>query len=232
MRIANVVFDAPCAGDMQLYGAKAGAVATMYAELLGLRRQSRAEALREAGYEAGPDDELDPLVRPVDPDGIGFAFEPQGEGYEPPRWPDPSYPQHIHLDVFVPDVGEAAKLVTGLGATRLRENIYADPVGHPFCLIEGDGPRIGRIVFDCPDPERLARFYADLTGIEIFAFQRAESPRPQWPDPRFPEQVHLDLAFDDAEAARDAAIELGATRLRATDYHHVLADPAGHPFCV
>jgi predicted enzyme related to lactoylglutathione lyase len=60
--------------------------------------------------------------------------------YNPPRWPDSDYPQQIHLDVFVHDVDTAEQQVIGLGARALPGSgdnwrVYADPVGHPFCLV-------------------------------------------------------------------------------------------------
>jgi hypothetical protein len=184
-------------------------------------------------------------------------------GYEPPRWPDPAFPQQIHLDVLGADLAAAEQLATDAGATRLRDGgghrVYADPVGHPFCLYEDaaamDGRtepgRIGRIVFDCFSPRSLAAFYAELMDMPVrmedtvervvlaraagvypmLAFQHAVGPMPQWPDPTRPEQVHLDLGFPD-ESARDLALSLGGICLRAGDSHHVIADPAGHPFCI
>jgi hypothetical protein len=74
---------------------------------------------------------------------VRIAFQ-RAEDYRPPRWPDPAYPQHMHLDVFVADLDAAGKAVEALGA-RLLEGagqggfrVYADPVGHPFCLCRDD----------------------------------------------------------------------------------------------
>jgi catechol 2,3-dioxygenase-like lactoylglutathione lyase family enzyme len=111
---------------------------------------------------------------------------------------------------------------------------------------------IGRphhVIFDCPDPDELAAFYAALLGLAItyrsadfvvvaendttsgFAFQRAaDHEPPDWPDPRRPQQVHLDVMVDDLDEADGQVRELGARRLPAGD--HVYADPAGHPFCL
>ena len=60
--------------------------------------------------------------------------------HQPPQWPDPARPQQFHLDVRVEDVEVAEKAVLALGATRLPGEggdfrVYADPAGHPFCLI-------------------------------------------------------------------------------------------------
>jgi catechol 2,3-dioxygenase-like lactoylglutathione lyase family enzyme len=65
--------------------------------------------------------------------GLAFQLAPD---HRPPTWPDPAIPQQIHLDVMVEDVTEAGPFVLGLGATRLAgDDVYADPAGHPFCLI-------------------------------------------------------------------------------------------------
>ena len=60
---------------------------------------------------------------------------------------------------------------------------------------------------------------------------------PDWPDGS-PQQVHVDLHVDDASAAHERAIRLGARLLRPADDlasaegHQVYTDPAGHPFCI
>jgi hypothetical protein len=46
----------------------------------------------------------------------------------------------FHLDIRVADVDEAEPEVLALGARRLTGGgadfrVYADPVGHPFCLV-------------------------------------------------------------------------------------------------
>jgi catechol 2,3-dioxygenase-like lactoylglutathione lyase family enzyme len=66
----------------------------------------------------------------------GLAFQ-RVPGHQPPTWPDPAVPQQVHLDVMVEDPAEAGPRVLALGAVRLDgENVYADPAGHPFCLIK------------------------------------------------------------------------------------------------
>jgi catechol 2,3-dioxygenase-like lactoylglutathione lyase family enzyme len=66
--------------------------------------------------------------------GIGFQRVPE---FHAPRWPDPAYPQQIHFDVMVDDLASARKAVIAIGATPIADgdNVYADPVGHPFCLV-------------------------------------------------------------------------------------------------
>ena len=65
--------------------------------------------------------------------GLAFQLAPD---HQPPTWPDPGRPQQMHLDVMVEDVAAAGPRVLALGATKLAgPGVYADPAGHPFCLI-------------------------------------------------------------------------------------------------
>lgn len=65
--------------------------------------------------------------------GLAFQLAPD---HRPATWPDPAVPQQVHLDVMVEDVVSAEHLVLTLGAEKLAgEHVYADPAGHPFCLI-------------------------------------------------------------------------------------------------
>jgi catechol 2,3-dioxygenase-like lactoylglutathione lyase family enzyme len=64
--------------------------------------------------------------------GLAFQLAP---GHKPPEWPNPERPQQIHLDIMVDDVATAAAVVEKLGARRLAGDVFADPAGHPFCLI-------------------------------------------------------------------------------------------------
>jgi catechol 2,3-dioxygenase-like lactoylglutathione lyase family enzyme len=69
----------------------------------------------------------------------GLAFQ-RAPDQRPPTWPDPAVPQQFHLDVMVEDVAAAGPRVLALGATKLDgEGVYADPAGHPFCLIPRPG---------------------------------------------------------------------------------------------
>ena len=113
------------------------------------------------------------------------------------------------------------------------------------------------VVLDCPDAPALARFYAELLGGEVnrpdrrwavnddfatlhtdaglvLAFQRVADHRPpRWPDGEHPQQVHLDLDVPDLDRAQEQVVGLGATLLYADPRGwRVLADPAGHPFCL
>jgi catechol 2,3-dioxygenase-like lactoylglutathione lyase family enzyme len=112
--------------------------------------------------------------------------------------------------------------------------------------------RLHTVVIDCPDPRGLARFYAELLGVETvrdedeswvvirtpqgqrIAFQLApDHAPPTWPDPARPQQFHFDVHVDDVDAAERQALAIGARRLPGEgDDFRVYADPAGHPFCL
>jgi catechol 2,3-dioxygenase-like lactoylglutathione lyase family enzyme len=65
--------------------------------------------------------------------GLAFQLAPD---HRAPTWPDPAVPQQVHFDIMVDDVAAAGPRVLALGATPLDgANVYADPAGHPFCLI-------------------------------------------------------------------------------------------------
>jgi catechol 2,3-dioxygenase-like lactoylglutathione lyase family enzyme len=82
--------------------------------------------------------------------GLAFQLAP---GHRAPTWPDAAVPQQIHLDVMVDDLAEATRRVLAIGARRLdaagpgdgEQYVFADPAGHPFCLIPRPGwaPPVG-----------------------------------------------------------------------------------------
>jgi catechol 2,3-dioxygenase-like lactoylglutathione lyase family enzyme len=79
--------------------------------------------------------------------GLAFQLAPDTK---PPTWPDPAVPQQLHLDIMVEDVAAAGAHVLALGAVRLDgESVFADPAGHPFCLIPR--PRWAPPIPDPPD---------------------------------------------------------------------------------
>ena len=112
--------------------------------------------------------------------------------------------------------------------------------------------RLEKTVLDCPDPRALAAFYAAVLGMRVnedhedfvvigtepgarqLAFQRVTDwVAPDWPDPRRPQQLHLDIRVDDVDAAEREVLALGARRLpgELEGRYRVFADPVGHPFC-
>ncbi len=105
---------------MILDGPDPMALATFYSGLLSLPITYRSD---------------DFVVVAADDTSSGLAFQ-LAPDHQPPTWRDPDRPQQVHLDVMVEDVAAAGPRVLALGATRLDgEGIYADPAGHPFCLI-------------------------------------------------------------------------------------------------
>ena len=78
-------------------------------------------------------------------DGVRLAFQ-RASDYQPPRWPD-GPPQQLHLDIDVSDPVAAHDRALLLGAVPLSPTtppspeqvddfrVYADPAGHPFCLV-------------------------------------------------------------------------------------------------
>jgi catechol 2,3-dioxygenase-like lactoylglutathione lyase family enzyme len=65
--------------------------------------------------------------------GLAFQLAP---GHCRPTWPDPAVPQQLHLDIMVENPAASGPLVLALGARKLDgDDVYADPAGHPFCLI-------------------------------------------------------------------------------------------------
>src|SRR5579862_6528039 len=115
--------------------------------------------------------------------------------------------------------------------------------------------RLGMVVFDSQDPVANAAFWAELLDWRVDAewssddwvtirgpegalgFQLApELTRSTWPDPSIPQQAHLDVYASDVAATTERAVALGATELDSGRDDHdtlrILADPAGHPFCI
>ena len=81
----------------------------------------------------------------------------------------------------------------------------------------------------------------DADGGRVLAFQEVPTlHRPTWPTHDVPKQMHLDFrvpTLAELERHRVRAEQLGATLLldRTDDPDealYVLADPAGHPFCI
>lgn len=101
-----------------------------------------------------------------------------------PRWPDPAYPQQMHLDIRVGDLDTADALVVARGATRLAafddHRVYADIVGHPFCLYPADVPTpvLWRLVIDAREPDVLHEFYEGSLGRTRRRRSRSSTPMP------------------------------------------------------
>jgi len=81
----------------------------------------------------------------------------------------------------------------------------------------------------------------DESGQRVLAFNQVASlARPTWPTDEVPKQMHHDFRVSsvaELEEQRRRAEELGAVLLYDRSHDeveplYVLADPAGHPFCV
>ena len=109
--------------------------------------------------------------------------------------------------------------------------------------------RLHHLVMDCRDPAALAHFWSGLLGLPVtyadddfvvvsvsqqlsgLAFQRSPGHvAPDWPGAQGQQQMHLDVMVDDVAAATEQARAIGARQLSGDGT--VLADPAGHPFCL
>ncbi|MBI2237716.1 MAG: VOC family protein [Actinobacteria bacterium] len=121
--------------------------------------------------------------------------------------------------------------------------------------VRGSPPvaRLGAVIIDCRDPERLAAFWGTLLGARVMG--RLGDP-PQYVDleplsegpylgfQRVPEpkvvknRVHLDLNVDDVERATQRIQALGGTRASLKDVREygyawrVMLDPEGNEFCL
>ncbi|MDQ7909468.1 VOC family protein [Phytohabitans sp. ZYX-F-186] len=103
------------------------ALAAFYAAVLGMRVNEESD---------------DWVVIGAEPGARQLAFQ-RVPHWTAPVWGDPRRPQQLHLDIRVDDVDAAERAVLALGAKRLpgelegRYRVFADPVGHPFCLVFG-----------------------------------------------------------------------------------------------
>lgn len=120
LRLAAIVLDCP----------NPRSLADFYARLLGW-----------AIDESATDDEWAEVVDPRGGATLAFQLDPE---YVPPTWPDKLRPQMAHLDVRVSDLDTAHERAIRTGAHRLPQppdrteaefRVYADPAGHPFCLV-------------------------------------------------------------------------------------------------
>ena len=84
-------------------------------------------------------DDPDWTVLAADRASSGIAFQ-RAADLVAPSWPDPARPQQLHVDIMIDDIATAVDRVTRMGGRPLcvygdGYGVYADPVGHPFCLI-------------------------------------------------------------------------------------------------
>ena len=108
-RMHHVIIDCP----------EPGRLAAFYSELLG----------QPVTYAS---DDFVVIAADERTSGLAFQLAPD---HQAPTWPDNAVPQQIHVDVMVDDVAAAIPKVVQLGARPLGGEVFADPAGHPFCLI-------------------------------------------------------------------------------------------------
>lgn len=121
-KLYTIVIDCPDPSEL----------AGFYAELLSLSRL-------EDDPESGAEPEFVVLGNAAGEPVVAFQ---RVEDFRPPQWSVPDHPQQMHVDVMVADLDVAEPQVLALGATLLDGSdkpvgyrVYADPVGHPFCLV-------------------------------------------------------------------------------------------------
>jgi len=118
-------------------------LAEFYRQLFGLRYRPGDEP----PGPGQPDPKAQDWLILIIPDGgVALAFQKVSELAEA-TWPDGPVPQQVHLDSTVPtmaDLDVAHERALALGARLLEDRsddpeeplrVYADPAGHPFCII-------------------------------------------------------------------------------------------------
>jgi catechol 2,3-dioxygenase-like lactoylglutathione lyase family enzyme len=133
----------------------------------------------------------------------------------------PGYPQLMHTALDATDVRALAEFYRELLGLHYRPGEEVPTDGSP------------------DDADWLVLL--DTDGRRVLAFnQVAELARPTWPRDDVPKQMHHDFrvpTVEELERHRQRAVVLGATELydrsgEEGEPLYVLADPAGHPFCL
>jgi catechol 2,3-dioxygenase-like lactoylglutathione lyase family enzyme len=106
---------------------------------------------RLLGWPLRDDDPDWATLRPTD-GSTGLSFQLEAD-HVPPVWPpEPGTQQmQVHLDLQVDDLDAASALAEEAGARRIggyvdedeEVRVFADPVGHPFCLFAPRTPAGG-----------------------------------------------------------------------------------------
>ncbi|MFT4082032.1 MAG: VOC family protein [Nocardioides sp.] len=131
------------------------------------------------------------------------------------------YPVLLHTAIDARDARALAEFYRRLLGLRYREGDEPPTDGSPddadwLVLLDGSGRRV------------------------LAVQEKRDTTPPTWPSEEVPMQMHMDFTMptvEDVERHRERAEALGATVLcdRSTDEVeplYVLADPAGHPFCL
>ncbi len=131
------------------------------------------------------------------------------------------YPVLIHTAIDARDSRALAEFYRQLLGLRYREGEEPPTDGSPddaswLVLLDDEGNRV------------------------VTVQEKQDTTPPTWPSEQVPMQMHMDFmvpSVDDLERHRERAVALGARLLhdRSDDEGeplYVLADPAGHPFCL
>jgi predicted enzyme related to lactoylglutathione lyase len=139
--------------------------------------------------------------------------------------------------------------LVGLGWDALVQTVYAaePPTGRHRVT---PAPKVGSVVINTDDPDRLAAFWIGLLGVEIarrsgqyfiwlepqheggisVAFQKVDDPT------EGRRRLHLDMYVEDLDSSVERALDLGASQVEehtVGDFTwSVLADPDGNEFCL
>lgn len=191
--------------------------------------------------------------------GLAWRPAPHGEGgvYLGERclvWvnrvPEPKTVKHrIHLDIYT----RAIAHLEALGSTLVRPEgdervwtVMTDPEGGEYCaFLRDDLPqrRLHGIVVDCADPERQARWWGEVFGVEAVATRHGytlenvpDMPILTMDFGSVPERKAVKNRLHWDVAVRDVQPLLGAGATMRTPHHDaaewdVLADPEGNEFC-
>jgi hypothetical protein len=166
--------------------------------------------------------------------------------------PEPRTVKHrVHLDVYAGSTDELVALGAGVllpaEESGFGWTVMTDPEGGEFCCFVRDrvpAYRLKAIAVDCADPERLARWWGEVFGVEP---RHARAGGADWwtlehvtvdpvltldfaavPEPKtVKNRIHWDVYGDAADL-----LARGATPLWEQPRWVTLADPEGNEFCV
>lgn len=191
-------------------------------------------------------------LEPDVPEGPGnLVGDTEGHGIALCPVPEAKTVKHrVHLDLHTDSVDSLA----ALGATVLRPadetqgwTVMADPEGGEFCAFVRPTERlmsyrVYELVVDCRDPERLARWWAEIFGVEA----QHEAPHPWWwleGVPGMPFEAWVFGAVPEAKTVKNRLhwdvygqvqdfVDRGAEVYDELPRWTVMTDPESNEFCV
>ena len=119
-RVVGIVVDCPQPAEL----------APFYEALLGARRVNESP---------------DWVILQIESGGPTVSLQ-RTASFVAPDWGSGNPAQQIHLDLLVDNLDDGQAMVLGLGGRLLDGSdkpigyrVFADPVGHPFCLVTPEG---------------------------------------------------------------------------------------------